>query len=246
MPPFPRPIHLAALSLLFTPFMPAVGPLAAQEPLHLQVGAREIRATLGSSHATYTIAPPAPAPPTVLDESISWTERDGRRVLVKATTETSVDGISGDTLVMSAESLAPLSLVTFGGGRARAFRFEGRHIVGDIVEASGARQHVDTTLAEPAFAGPSFFTVLRSLPISATLDVTVPFFRPYDRAVVQVRYRALGTDTFPLGSETVPAWRIVGEIGGALAIYWLRQDTHELLRVVSFAPNAYGPIVMGH
>ena len=103
---------------------------------------------------------------------------------------------------------------------------------------------MDTTLAQPAFAGPAFFTVLKSLTITPSLDVTVPFFRPYDRALVWVRYRSLGPDTFTVGDDSVPAWRVMGEIGGALALYWIRQDNHDLLRVVSFAPNAYGPIVM--
>jgi len=86
--------------------------------------------------------------------------------------------------------------------------------------------------------------VLGALTITSDLDVTIPFFRPYDRKLIWVRYRALGTDAFPAGDATIPAWRIVGEIDGAFARYWLRQDTHELLRVVSFAPNAFGPIDM--
>lgn len=233
-----------ATLLISVALVGAPGFVLAQTSTRLQVGSREIHPTITTSQAAFTISPPAPASPTVLQESVFSDTRDGRRILIKTTTETNVEGIGGDTLTMDAASLAPLALVTFGGGRTRTFRFDGGHITADIIEPTGARQHVDTTLAQPAFAGPSFFTVLKSLTITPSLDVTVPFFRPYDRNLVWVRYRSLGPDTFTVGDTSVPAWRVIGEIGGALALYWIRQDNHDLLRVVSFTPNAYGPVIM--
>jgi len=235
---------VAALAATALTLAGAAASASAQSSRQLPVGSPDIRPSAADSRAAFTVTPPAPAAPTVLNESLTHLVRDGRQLLMKATMETSVDGVGGDTLVMDGATLAPVTLVTYGGGRTRNFRFDGPHITGDIANSDGSRQHVDTTFGQPVFAGPSFFTVLSSLQISDDLDVTVPFFRPYDRKLVMVRYRTLGMDTYKSGDATVPAWRVVGEIDGSLAIYWLRRDTHALLRVVSFGPGGYGPIVL--
>jgi hypothetical protein len=239
-----RLVSIGQLGLLLLPPLTAAKSLDAQVSKRLQIGSPDIRPRLDSGRVTFTIAPPAPAYPTILSEHVYSTVRDGRPLLAKATLETGVDGVGGDTLLMDPATLAPVDLVTFGGGRTRRFHFAGRRVTGEIIDSAGTRTRVDTLLAEPAFAGPAFFTVLRALPIGPTLDVTVPFFRPYDRTLVAVRYRSLGVDSVTIHSERLPVQRVLGEIDGNLALYWLRDDTHELIRVTTFAPNAYGPINM--
>ncbi|HVT39255.1 MAG TPA: hypothetical protein VHE78_09430 [Gemmatimonadaceae bacterium] len=211
----------------------------------LEVGSAQIQPRHGSEERkSFTISPPGAPAPTILDESLVWTTEGGRAVLVKATRETTGADVGGDTLVMSATTLAPLRLVTYGGGRTRTFFFSGARVTGTVVEADGRREVVDTVLSVPVFAGPSFFTVLSSLRITPTLDVTIPFFRPYDRKLIWVRYRFLGAEPFRDGAVVVPAWRVIGEIDGNLALYWIRQDSNALLRVVSFAAQGFGPISM--
>jgi len=235
--------HLpGCIGLLLLPLLRPTPAICAQTSTRLHIGSSEIRPLVDTATVAFTIAPPPPAAPTILSEHVYTVIRDGHSNLAKATLETSVEGVGGDTLLMDPHTLAPVELVTFGAGRIRRFHFAGRHIVGDIVEASGTTTHVDRFLAEAAFAGPSFFTVLRALTIGPTLDVTVPFFRPYDRALLAVRYRSLGVDTVIVLGTRVPAQRVLGEIGGNLALYWLSEESHTLIRVATFAPNAYGPI----
>ena len=134
-----RSLSVAATLMVPLALVGAPVCLWAQATTRLLVGSPEIRPTITKSHTSYTLSPPAPATPTILEESVYPDTRDGRRVLIKATTETSVDGVGGDTLTMDASSLAPLALVTFGGGRTRRFRFDGGHITAEIIEAHGVR-----------------------------------------------------------------------------------------------------------
>ncbi len=236
------PAGAAAFHVTTLASLALAGSLAAQGTTRLvEPGDAAIRLTLTAPEARrfrfVTIGDSAPVAASYLDETLQTGRENGRAVIYKTTAEGDSSAAFVDTLVMDRQTLEPLRYVSRDAARSRTLRFTGRAVTGEVRTATGAVTPVEVKLERPVFFGGAFYTVLRALPVNDSTDVTVPFFRAYDLQTIRVRYRAIGSEAIASAGAGQRAWRILVQVGEAFSVYWMDQRTHELLRVVNFAPG---------
>lgn len=163
---------------------------------------------------------------TVVDE-LSLRTLDGHRVLHRVYTGSSrLSGVSRDTLIDDALTLAPVRSASYSSRAIESVTYASGRARGWLRQPTGDSVRIDVAVPSRVFSSASFDLVLRASPLADGWRDTVPAFVPSSRVVVPMTARVAGRERID-GTE---CWRVDAEFMGMPVTFWVDRRTRALCR----------------
>lgn len=141
-------------------------------------------------------------------------------------------GITTDTTVLDAASLAPLRYTAELGGETHRLAFTGDRVTGIVEKAEGTTT-VDERLATPSHCAVSLELLYEAIALRAGFEARIPAFNPPGTAMT-IRIAVSGEDSVSLvGGARARAWKLTFDSGrGAPSDVWVERDSGRLLVIL--------------
>lgn len=165
-------------------------------------------------------------------EEVSRLELAGRAVIQRVQTVRSpMVGTLADTVIVAAETLAPVRHRSQNPQRVMALDFSGKKVTGSVTPLGGEPQPVSAEYDIAIFDSNPLDLVIRALPLKAGYGARIPVYIHELGGKVVVQIRVAGEEPVDAGAGTmVEAWKVEIEQGTQKSTAWIAKASRELLR----------------
>jgi dipeptidyl aminopeptidase/acylaminoacyl peptidase len=159
-------------------------------------------------------------------ESVSFTQVDGRAVIRRVQEiESQMVGTSSDTILVDRSALEPVSIRSHNQFRTVSVEFDGPRVTGWHEPTGADPEPVDLTLQVVPFPWQLSGLVMRAVPLSEGLAVSMPTYVYDDGRVIEATAVVRGVEDLELADgHPVSAWAIDVDLAGQKLTWWLTEE----------------------
>jgi hypothetical protein len=179
------------------------------------------------------------SPTSLLTRTVELGEQDGTNIIRVVQRYESARGVSVDSSVMHAGTLAPLSYRSHLTTQVEAFDFSPTQAIGTItpLDSTGAVRRVEQPLPEPVYNAVVLEELIGTLPLRPGPQMRLPAYNP-GRQLLNLTVQVTGHEALRLpGGGRLDCWIVTMTGGGGPATFWISQRTRELIRSRTVLPD---------